>query len=225
MATLTSPVQYSIIMADGSGQLDGNNYDRQTQPYSGNLDNWIINLISAQAFALYIRAAYAWYGSDHLRVRFYRYSMASNSWVQAFDYNYLNGNGTATMNIHVNCNCAATGAGVNYTLTYNDATHFCVSVCYLSYGAGWDWNGSSYNNFHIGDYSICSRYSLMKNTPIYGRVSSEAMGNTSVSLVRSYSQPTTDPFTTTWGNFTDSRGSIITANDKYKAASLYGYSV
>lgn len=229
MSTTTSPTQYAVIIADGSGSLNTASYDLRNslQSYGISEEYWYHAYVCAPQILFHITAyRNMWLATDTFTIYLYRYSLSSLSWVRCLSTS-IQGKGTFsgsdTMWIAINWVGTANDAGTNYNLSYNDAIHYCLAL-YKTEGH-WAMSGS-YLRTYVGDFSTCSRYSLMKDNLIYGKRYNTTSGSISalVGYSSSSADPTTNPFSTTWGNVTYNTGSIITSSDKYRAVSLYGYS-
>lgn len=225
MSTTTSISQYDYIACNGTSTVNHSSYDSRWSSHSSS-DTWYFNFICANSFSYYINAEYDFWGSDHIRVVFYRAALtqvsantASLNWTQLFDYNYLDGgggnSGTKNMRINVNCPNLPSQTYNNYSYTFRDTCWYAIGTLRISWG--WNRDKGSYGQLYMGDFEACTIYDTMKDKLIKGKYVSGITGGYS-SHVNTSTLPT--PWNETWGDVNSARGTIIPVSNPYAAVSV-----
>ncbi len=182
----------------------------KSQSGHGSSDTWYNHFFCGNSLALYVEAAYDFWGSDHIWMVARRWSISENKWITIREINYLNGKNHQSYILYVNCKAPASAT---YANSYDgiDSIHFCLSTRRIRWGAGNDKGSTNYG--YMGNYNTMSldaynRY--LQNKKIYGK---KLTGSNGGILWHTTSGLPNNPFDTDWGNVSTARGEQVVASD------------
>lgn len=186
--------------------------DVQTNSVNMN-GTWYHNLICANSFRFFVQPRYDLWGSDHIRVKLWKFNLNTSKWEALKEVNYLNGKNNHSLWINVNSQSVSSGSHSTWTLTIPDAIHFDVEVYRIAWGAG------NAKTTHVRQY-MGAYFTTPEN--FYN----ENMKGKTLQLKKqpgvvyswwdaSTSRPS-NPFDTEWGNITSARGSLLLESEPYR---------
>lgn len=178
-------------------------------------DSYRYTYMCGNCLAFQVNAAYDFWGSDHIVVTVWRYSISERAWKQTFHQNYMDGKNRHTFYFAVN---RPYPHPTNYQHRYDgsDSIHFCIGYYRIGWGMGND-KGSSYYASMSGIGDADNYDTAFRDTLVRGKKGSGSGGGVLFNV--STGLPL-DPFTTEWGDVTAARGSLVLASDPYRLISV-----
>ena len=101
MSCSSTPSQGTVINWTNAPSHANTVIDTQTN--SVNMaDTWYHNLICANSFRFFVQPRYDVWGSDHIRVRLWKFNLNTSKWEVLKEVNYLNGKDNHSLWININ---------------------------------------------------------------------------------------------------------------------------
>lgn len=188
----------------------------RSQSGHGSSDTWYHHCFCGNSLALYVEAAYDFWGSDHIWMIARRWSISESKWVTIREINYLNGKNHQSYILYVNCNAPASATYAN-TYAGKDSIHFSLSTRRIHWGGGNDKGSTNYG--YMGNFNTMSPAAYedyLHGQYIYGRKIPGAYGGIHWHGTGAFPA---NPFDTDWGNVTTARGELIMASDTNRLVS------